>query len=107
VVSALLQDKAELFCAGSLAAARRSLAQHAGEIDLVILDIGLPDGSGLDLLPELRRPDGTPLQVVVFSSHEVSAEIARRVALSLVKSRTSNQSLLDGILALLGKPTAG
>jgi len=73
----------------------------------VILDIGLPDGSGLDLLPELRRPDGTPLQVIVFSAHEVSGEIAEGVALSLVKSRASNQNLLDAIQKLLGMPAAG
>ena len=106
VVGALVQDKADIICAGTLAEAREALARHAAEIDLVILDIGLPDGSGLDLLSELHRPDGTPLQVIVFSAHEVSAEIAKRVALSLVKSRASNQALLDSILALLGKPAA-
>jgi DNA-binding response OmpR family regulator len=101
VVSTLLQDKVELLRAQNLAEARELLSNFGPEIDLVILDIGLPDGSGLDLLPELRRPDGTPLQVIVFSAYELDEDMAKRVAMSLVKSRASNQTLLDAINALL------
>jgi PAS domain S-box-containing protein len=104
VVRTLLQGKADLICAGSLAAARQVLTQRARDIDLVILDIGLPDGSGLDLLAELQRPDGMPLPVIVFSAQEVGDEISKRVSLALVKSRVSSQALLDAINALIGAP---
>lgn len=52
-------------CAGGLKDAR---ARYDGERpDLVILDLGLPDGSGLDLLRDLRnRGDRTP--VIILSS---------------------------------------
>lgn len=46
-------------CAGSAAEARRWAAGAA--YDLVVLDIGLPDGSGLALLAEWRRGDGPPV----------------------------------------------
>lgn len=39
--------------AGSLAAARQALTEHP-EIELILLDVYLPDGSGIDLLGELR-----------------------------------------------------
>lgn len=46
-------------CAHAAAVARRFFA--ATPYDLVILDIGLPDGSGLDLLTEWRRSPGPPV----------------------------------------------
>lgn len=39
--------------AGSVAAARSALANHGSAIDLVLLDVYLPDGSGIDLVGEL------------------------------------------------------
>jgi CheY-like chemotaxis protein len=54
----------------TLDAARRSLA-HAGNretIDLVILDLTLPDGDGIELLRELRRdPSYIDLPVMILS----------------------------------------
>lgn len=39
----------------------RMLLERQAEIELVLLDISLPDGSGLDLLRELRNHMGTPV----------------------------------------------
>jgi DNA-binding NarL/FixJ family response regulator len=39
--------------AGSLVEARAQVA--SSEIDVAVLDLSLPDGNGLDLIPELRR----------------------------------------------------
>jgi DNA-binding NarL/FixJ family response regulator len=39
--------------AGSLDEARAQVA--SSEIDVAVLDLSLPDGNGLDLIPELRR----------------------------------------------------
>lgn len=56
----------------TLACADRAIAQAAaqGGFDLVVLDLGLPDGDGLDWLPALRRRDGlTPLLVLTARDH--------------------------------------
>ena len=81
-----------------LATARERLAGQ--RFDLVILDLALPDGSGLELLPLLGSLDpATP--VLIFSAHEVDADVADRVASVLVKSQTSNRELLERIRAAL------
>ena len=50
----------------SLAAARQCL-QHGPAFAVLLADIGLPDGSGLDLVREVRR-QGLPLAVVALTS---------------------------------------
>lgn len=51
--------------AGSLAEARDQAARF--ELDVAILDLGLPDGSGADLIADLRR-DGNEVRVLVLSA---------------------------------------
>jgi DNA-binding NarL/FixJ family response regulator len=51
--------------AGSLAEAREQAARL--ELDVAILDLGLPDGSGADLIPDLRR-DGDEVRVLILSA---------------------------------------
>jgi len=51
--------------AGSLAEARAEAARF--ELDVAILDLGLPDGSGADLISDLRR-DGNEVRVLVLSA---------------------------------------
>ncbi|MGE0798927.1 MAG: response regulator [Lautropia sp.] len=50
----------------SLADARAVIANAptTGGIDLILLDLGLPDGDGAALLAELRREHGTPVLVI-------------------------------------------
>ena len=58
----------------SLADARAQL-QHApaGEaIDLIVLDLGLPDGDGQSLLTDLRRNSNTP--VIVISARQAEGQ---------------------------------
>jgi two-component system NtrC family response regulator len=51
------------FEAASLGAARDKLA--AETLDLVFCDVRMPDGSGLDILPEIRSSAGAPEVVIV------------------------------------------
>ena len=43
---------------------------RANEYDLVILDVALPDGSGSDLCPEIRRPSNAPLVFLTAADEE-------------------------------------
>jgi PAS domain S-box-containing protein len=87
VTAAALSDAAEILPAESLAAARAILAR--GKPDLVILDLGLPDGSGLELLSDLGDGAGHTVPVIVYSAQEMDAALANRVEAVLTKSRTS------------------
>ena len=74
---ALSVEGYDLRAAASLADARAQL-RHAppGEaIDLVLLDLGLPDGDGRDLLVDLRRGGNTP--VIVISAREAEGQKIR------------------------------
>lgn len=94
VVKLMLQDQCELTWTTTVAASREALA--SGEFDLVLLDIALPDGSGLDLLDTIKQQPNPP-QVVIFSAFDVAEEYADKVSAVLVKSHTDNKKLLDVI----------
>lgn len=95
VVARMVGDRATLIPASTLRQAIDRLAQE--RFDLVILDLGLPDGSGEDLLPYIRngKAEGTP--VIIFSAQDLSAKMAESVERALVKSRTTNDELLRTI----------
>jgi DNA-binding NarL/FixJ family response regulator len=65
--------------AGDLAEARRTLAEHGAAIDVAVVDLGLPDGSGEEFIPELREtnPEAAALVLTYFSERE---RLARAVA---------------------------
>ena len=100
VVAAIVEGDAGVEPALDLAEAREKLARQ--RFDLVILDLALPDGSGLELLPLLSSLD-PPTPVLIFSAHDVDGVAAGQVAAVLIKSQTSNGDLLERIrLALRG-----
>ena len=66
------------------------------DFEMVLLDIGLPDGSGLDLLETIGRLHNPP-RVVIFSAQSVQPEIAEQVNGVLSKSHTTNEELLNTI----------
>ncbi|HEB80210.1 MAG TPA: hybrid sensor histidine kinase/response regulator, partial [Rhodospirillales bacterium] len=99
VTTALLEGMVNLIHAATLEEAKKELRN--GRFDLVIIDISLPDGSGLDLL-ELVKDDGQRLTpVIIFSGQDVSAEISGKAEAVLVKSRTSNEKLVKTIKSLI------
>jgi DNA-binding NarL/FixJ family response regulator len=59
--------QAAVLQAGTLAAAHQMLAEHA-QLDLVLLDLNLPDGNGLQALPALRL--ATAARIVLMSADE-------------------------------------
>ncbi len=63
--------------AGSLVAARRALLDET--IDLVLCDLALPDGDGLDLVSELRR-DQPGLPVVALTARSEEGDVVAGLA---------------------------
>lgn len=98
LVSQMLKDHCELLWTATVAESRELIKQ--GNLDLVLLDIGLPDGSGLDLLEDIEKLEPQP-QVVIFSALDVSDEIADRVKAVLVKSKTNNEKLLSVLMSAM------
>ncbi|HTQ99732.1 MAG TPA: winged helix-turn-helix domain-containing protein [Candidatus Acidoferrum sp.] len=78
VLSQTLREALELegyyvFPATTLAAARKLLNDPPdGALDLVLLDLGLPDGEGKVLLDQLRQPEGIPVLVISAQGSEHS-----------------------------------
>jgi len=95
VTKALLDDMADISHVPSLKEAREQLATH--KFDLVLLDLGLADGSGVDLLDELKGR----CPVVIFSAQNPSHDISVQVNAALTKSLTSNEQLLVTIKKIL------
>ncbi|WP_372876990.1 response regulator [Pseudomonas sp.] len=89
---------ADFVSASSLTEARQLLSQ--GRYDLILLDLSLPDGNGLELLEELHQyHPGVP--VVVLSAQDLPAERLGQVEATLAKSRTSAQHFLHLLARLL------
>jgi two-component system response regulator ResD len=61
-----------------VATAADTRSAHTGlgqeRLDLVVLDLGLPDGDGLDLLRALRQGDGEQLPVIVVTGRGEEAD---------------------------------
>ncbi|WP_439472387.1 CHASE3 domain-containing protein [Brevundimonas sp.] len=101
VTASALVGVAEVLPAPSLSEAREVLRGRLP--DLVILDLGLPDGSGLELLADLDDGEGQPVPVIVYSAQEMDAALGHRVEAVLVKSRTSLAGLVRTVRRLTGK----
>lgn len=99
VVCRMVGGRFEFEQATTLEEARSLIALEY--FDLVILDIGLPDGSGWELLAEIRtrQPDA---RIIILSGVEVSPEQARQVEHVLLKSQVSAQQLLDVLQHRIG-----
>jgi len=100
--------------ARSLAEAREAISRHGP--DLLLLDLYLPDGSGLDLLREVRGAGDTTLQVIVVTAardvEHVRAALAGGAAHYIVKPfrladlrpRLESVRDLHGHLARMSEP---
>jgi DNA-binding response OmpR family regulator len=95
--------------ARTLADARRALSDRAAPLDAMLLDLHLPDGSGLDLLRELRtRPEtrGFPVIVLTAEGEERVLEEAEELGAGLLTKPFSPTKLTARIAALLGETPA-
>jgi len=77
--------------AASMAEARRMLEERQHPIDVAVIDLGLPDGYGAELIKELRQ-NNPQAQALVLSANLDRANIARAVQLGAagVLSKTAH-----------------
>ena len=68
--------------------------------DLVLLDLGLPDGDSTELLPDIRISQGD-IPIVIFSARDVSAEQKHLVNALYNKTKISTDILARNLKALL------
>ncbi len=94
----LLANKVVLEQAGTLREAKEKMTSM--DFDLIILDVGLPDGSGLELIPLINQQK-TLVPVIIFSAQSVEEDIANQVDAALIKSQVSNDELIMTIKALI------
>jgi DNA-binding NarL/FixJ family response regulator len=87
--------------AGSMAEARTQAA--ASSFDVVVLDLGLPDGNGADLIGELREasPGGAVL-IMSASLHPTNIEKAMRAGAAEVLDKLSPPAEVVGTVRRLG-----
>ena len=94
VIRIMAGERFQFVNASTLAEARACMALQ--RFDVVILDLGLPDGSGGDLLPEIRQHQPNA-RIVILSGNDISGEQIRNVEAVLLKSQVSSQQLLNAI----------
>jgi len=92
VVRMALQDVAHVVPVKTVGAAKELLRHQ--RFDAIVLDLALPDGSGLDLLEALRQQPGASAPVVIFSAQEPSPAVAAQVRAALIKSKASIDELV-------------
>jgi len=87
--------------ADSLDEARRLLGE-TGEVDVAILDLDLPDGSGVDFIGDLRaaRPEAMVLVLTAFSGREQLAEAIEAGASGIAHKSTRPQDVVKAIRRL-------
>jgi DNA-binding response OmpR family regulator len=99
VTAAALSTCGEVVSVEGLASARAFMAARTP--DLVILDLALGDGWGLELLAELNDADGAPIPVLIFSAHDADKVVPNRVHAVMTKSRTSLDELAEAVRRLI------
>jgi len=100
MMSGLLENSSKIINAPSLASAKEAIKNT--NFDLLILDIGLPDGNGLDLIPLMNQIK--PLvPVIIFSAQSVEQNITEQVDSALIKSQVTNEQLIKKIKELISQ----
>ena len=69
---ALRSPETELVLCRTLSAARSALGE--GEADLLVLDVNLPDGNGLDFLRKFRAGSGY-VPVILLTANDMETDI--------------------------------
>lgn len=99
ILALTLQGKVKVVTASTLKDAEQLLQET--HFDLVVLDLELPDGSGLKLVNTIAGLDGPSIPIMILSATEVSSEVEQTVASVMVKSRATESRIIDKIESLV------
>ena len=105
VLAIVLEEETDLkrnAQAGSLAEARRVLGCLSGEIDLVIVDLDLPDGDGISLIENIREAEtDVPVLALTTGRSLERRALALRAGASEVLSTASSSKKIVGAVKQL------
>lgn len=93
-----LETQCDYQAVTSLAQANKILQQQ--RFDLILLDLGLPDGNGISLLSAITQSQGD-IPVVIFSAQDLSVENKQKVRAVFSKSRINTEILAKYLKNLL------
>ncbi len=99
LIAKLLEGIAQIDQAHNLEEATQKIQNK--RYHLIILDIGLPDGSGTEILNIPGKTSEGLIPVLVFSALEIDPITTRRVSSVLMKSKTSNEEFMQTVKRLL------
>ncbi len=97
LLASILEEYYEVAQAGTAVALRQTFTQEPP--DVILLDVKLPDGYGLDLLPQIKKnwPD---TEVIILSGHgtvTMAVEAGRRGAYNFLTKPFENEKLLQDV----------
>ncbi len=103
-VKALLSEEPDLAVAGEAGTAKETLQRMRSEAwDILLLDISLPDGSGIDLLRQIR-PHKPDLPILILSMHpeeQFAVNLLRAGANGYITKDAVPQQVVQAIRTLL------
>src|SRR5262244_1026222 len=104
-VKALLAEEPDLTVAGEAGTAKETLQRIRSEPwDILLLDISLPDGSGIDLLRQIR-PHKPELPILILSMHpeeQYAVNLLRAGANGFFPKAGEAKDLLEAIRTVTG-----
>lgn len=100
VLASVLDKNCIINSASTLKETKNLLSKE--KFDLVILDLVLPDGNGIDLLPLFAQYQ---VPVIVYSATELDKVYSKYVIDALVKSKITNDELLSKIKYIFNELT--
>jgi DNA-binding NarL/FixJ family response regulator len=96
------QDLTVIAQAGSVAEARRAIGAADASVDVAVVDLGLPDGSGEELIPVLRAayPRAAALVLTYFSDRERLAQAVEAGASGVLHKSASVEEVIEAVRRL-------
>lgn len=99
MLATALHGKAHVIAATTLRGAENMLRQRA--FSLIVLDLGMPDGSGLTIIDKVPELSGKPVPIVILSADLPQYPIRGKIAAIMEKSRVSETKVVETILEIL------